>query len=92
MSVPPKPTFKNQIILSRVHPEVTTFRAFIKDESNAKTLGCILHTYVKAAGTEGPPIFSDRQRETITSLVVELHRSLRLTARPLPDISIYRGR
>lgn len=89
MSVPLKPSFKNQVILNRIHPEVATFRAFMKDENNAKTLRCILHAYVKATGTESP-LFSDRQRETITALVVELHTSLRLTARLyriFPDIA-----
>lgn len=89
MSVPLKSTFKNQIILNSIHPEVATFRAFMKDESNAKILGCVLHAYVKATGTESPRI-SDRRRENITALVVELHTSLRLTARLyriFPDIA-----
>lgn len=89
MSVPLKSTFKNQIILNNIHPEVATFRAFMKDDGNAKTLGSILHAYAKATGTESPR-FSDRRRETITALVVELHRSLRLTARLyriFPDIA-----
>lgn len=61
----------------------------MKDESNAKTLGCILHAYVKATGAESPRI-SGRRRENITALVVELHTSLRLTDRPyriFPDIA-----
>lgn len=89
MSVSLKATFKNQVILNRIHPEVATFRAFMKDESNAKTLGCILHAYVKVTGSDIPH-FSDRQRETVTALVVELHTSLRLTARLyriFPDIA-----
>lgn len=89
MSVPLKPTFKNQVILNRIHPEVATFRAFMKDKIIARTLGGILHVYVKATGTERS-LFSDRQRKTITSLVVALHTSLRLTARlyrTFPDIA-----
>lgn len=61
----------------------------MKDESNAKILRCVLHAYVKATGTESPRI-SDRRRENITALVVELHKSLRLTTRLyriFPDIA-----
>lgn len=89
MSVPLKATFKNQVILNRIHPEVATFRAFMKDKRIAKTLGCILHAYVKATGTENS-LISDRQRETISALVDALHTSFRLTARLyriFPDIA-----
>lgn len=89
MSVPLKQTFKNQIVLSRIHSEVVCSRAFMEAKGLAKTLGCILHTYVKATGTESS-LFSYRQRETITALLIARQTSLQLTPRLyriFPDIA-----
>lgn len=89
MSVSIMPTFKNQVILNCLHPEVAPFREFMKDQRVANCLECTLYAHVKVTGTLSP-LFSDHQKETITALVVALHTSFRLTSklyRIFPDIA-----
>lgn len=89
MSIPIIPTFKNQVILNHIHPEIAPFREFMKDQHVARSLECTLYAHVKVTGTLSP-LFSDHQKETITALVVALHTSFRLTSklyRIFPDIA-----
>lgn len=89
MSIPIMPTFKNQVILNRLHPEVAPFRKFMRDQRVANSLECTLYAHAKVTGTLSP-LFSDHQKETITALVIALHTSFRLTSKLyhiFPDIA-----
>lgn len=89
MSIPIIPTFKNQVILNHIHPEIAPFREFMKDQHVTRSLECTLYAHVKVTGTLSP-LFSDHQKETITALVVALHTSFRFTSklyRIFPDIA-----